>query len=127
MSMKVNSESMTDSLEDSINVSMLLELYAPLLTQRQLECVTLYFNEDLSLAEIAEISGITRQGVRDCIRKGVAILHETEKKLNLLAKREAREILYHRISAMLQLLADAHPECTDEIAGIQAAMAADVD
>lgn len=127
MSMKVNRDSMTDSLEDSVNVSMLLELYAPLLTERQTECVTLYFNEDLSLAEIAEICGITRQGVRDCIKKSVSILRETEEKLSLLAEREARDAKYHRVSEMLRSLADAHPECSGEITEIQSALAADVD
>ncbi len=127
MSMKVNRDSITDSLEDSVNVSLLLEMYAPLLTERQIECVSLYFNEDLSLAEIAELSGITRQGVRDCIRKSVAILHETEKKLGLLAKREAEDAKNSRISEMLSALANAHPECAKEIADIRSALAADAD
>ncbi len=127
MSMKVNRDSMTDSLEDSVNVSMLLELYAPLLTERQIECVTLYFDEDLSLAEIAELTGITRQGVRDCIRKSVAILRETEEKLGLMAKREAEDKKHTRIVEMLTHLADAHPPCADEIGEIMKAFEADAD
>ena len=49
--------------------SMLLDFYGQLLTEKQRECFDLHFNEDLSLSEIAEQSGISRQGVWDNIRR----------------------------------------------------------
>ena len=48
-------------------MTMLFDFYGELLTERQKEFFDLYYNEDLSLAEIAENAGISRQGVRDVI------------------------------------------------------------
>ncbi len=62
---------------------MLLDFYGSLLSERQRDVMELYYNEDLSLAEIAEDIGITRQGVRDAIKKSESILAETEEKLGL--------------------------------------------
>ena len=70
-----------DKLEDSISISMLLDFYGELLKERPRELLELYFGEDLSLSEISAMTGITRQGVRDAIRKGEAFLRETEEKL----------------------------------------------
>ena len=59
-----------------LHVSVLLDYYGAMLTEKQREVVDLYYNEDLSLAEIAEIAGITRQGVRDSIKRGEMTLRE---------------------------------------------------
>ena len=72
--------------EKNYEVSLLLDFYGDILTDKQREVVTLYYDEDLSLAEIAEHADITRQGVRDCIKRGEAVLFEMEEKLGL-AKR----------------------------------------
>ena len=66
--------------------SLLLDFYGDLLSERKKELIELYYNEDLSLAEIAEHSGITRQGVRDSIKRAEAQLKEYEERLGL-AKR----------------------------------------
>lgn len=70
----------------NLGYSLLLDIYAPLLTERQAELLSLYYNEDLSLAEIAEDFGISRQGAHDIIRRAEAALDDAEKKLGLLAK-----------------------------------------
>src|SRR5690242_9299871 len=67
-------------------VALLLDFYGALLTEKQFDMVDLYYNDDLSLAEIAESNGITRQGVRAAIKKGEGILVEAEEKLGLAAK-----------------------------------------
>lgn len=67
-------------------IGLLLDFYGSLLTSRQKDVISLYYEEDLSLAEIADEVGITRQGVRDAIKKAESILTETEEKLGL-AKR----------------------------------------
>ena len=59
--------------------SMLLDFYGELLTERQRECYDLHYNDDLSLAEIAEQSGVSRQCVWDNIRRAEASLQEIEK------------------------------------------------
>lgn len=70
----------------NLAIGLLLDFYGSLLSDRQREVISLYYEEDLSLAEIAESEGITRQGVRDAIKKAENILIETEEKLGL-AKR----------------------------------------
>ena len=66
--------------------SMLLDFYGQLLTEKQRECLDLHFNEDLSLSEIAEQSGISRQGVWDNIRRAEATLRELEEKTGLVRR-----------------------------------------
>ena len=65
---------------------MLLDLYGELLTEKQRECFDLHYNEDLSLSEIAEQSGISRQGVWDNIRRAEATLRELEEKTGLVGR-----------------------------------------
>lgn len=67
--------------EKNYKVSYLLDFYGNILTDKQKDAIDLYYNEDLSLAEIAEHVGITRQGVRDAIKRGEEILEEMEEKL----------------------------------------------
>lgn len=67
-------------------MSMLYDFYGDLLTDRQKEFYDLYYNEDLSLAEIAENYGISRQGVRDVIVRGEATLTEIEDKTHLIRR-----------------------------------------
>ena len=74
-----------------INMVYLYDIYAPLLNERQREVLDLYYNEDLSLAEIAEHESITRQGVRDSIKRGEQTLFELEDALGL-AEKSARLI-----------------------------------
>ena len=57
-----------------------------MLTQKQYEVIDYYYNEDLSLSEIAENEGITRQAVRDIIKKGERKLFEYEEKLLFMKK-----------------------------------------
>lgn len=66
-----------------LSISVLYDFYGELLTEKQQEVIELYYNEDLSLAEIASHSGITRQGVRDSIKRGECQLLEFEKQLGL--------------------------------------------
>lgn len=67
----------------NLDISILLDYYGNMLTEKQREVVEWYYNEDLSLAEIAEHTGITRQGVRDCIKRAESQLLECEERLGL--------------------------------------------
>ena len=67
-------------------MTLLFDFYGDVLTDRQKEFYDLYYNEDLSLAEIAENYGITRQGVRDVIVRAEAILSELEDKTGLIRR-----------------------------------------
>lgn len=66
--------------------SMLLDFYGELLTEKQRECYDLHYNEDLSLSEIAEQCGVSRQGVWDNIRRAEAALQEMEEKTGLICR-----------------------------------------
>ena len=77
--------------EKDLNISYLLDFYGELLSDRKRIIMDMYFNEDLSLSEIAEQIGISRQGVRDIIKKSEDELHFYEEKLGLAKKLQAVE------------------------------------
>ncbi len=66
-----------------LNYSALLDYYGAMLTDKQKDALSLYYNEDLSLSEISEIMGISRQGVMDIIRRGESQLNQLEQGLCL--------------------------------------------
>ena len=83
------------------SMTMLFDFYGDVLTDRQKEFYDLYYNEDLSLGEIAENYGITRQGVRDVIVRAEAVLTELEDKTGLIKR-------FHTMRGQLErLLQDA--------------------
>ncbi len=69
-----------------LHITFLLDFYGDMLTPKQREVVESYYNEDLSLAEIAEEKGITRQGVRDTVKRAEQQLVEMEERLGLVAR-----------------------------------------
>jgi len=73
-------------LAKNLEVVLLLDFYGDMLTNKQRDFLGYYYNDDLSLSEIAENEGITRQGVRDSIKRAEAQLFEMEERLGL-AKR----------------------------------------
>lgn len=85
---------------DTFTMSMLFDFYGELLTDKQKELFDLYYNEDLSLSEIAEQAEISRQGVRDAIVRAETILRETEDRLRLVRR-------YGGVEARVRKIADA--------------------
>ncbi len=70
-------------MSKDLTVNLLMDFYSELLTEKQREAMELYYNDDFSLAEIAEHMDISRQGVRDFIKRGEKQLFEFEAALNL--------------------------------------------
>lgn len=70
-------------MSKNLDVAILLDFYGGMLTDKQRDVIDLYYNQDLSLSEIAEHEGITRQGVRDSIKRGEVFLFELEEKLKV--------------------------------------------
>ncbi len=70
--------------EKNMKFPLLLDAYASLLTERKREILDYYYNEDYSLSEISELTGISRQGVRDSIKKSEEELYSIEEKLHLV-------------------------------------------
>ncbi len=75
-------------MSKDMRISLLLDFYGDMLTDKQREVIEYYYNDDLSLSEIAENEGITRQGVRDAIKRAELQLTEMEERLGF-AKRSA--------------------------------------
>lgn len=75
-------------MANNYKISALIDCYGSLLGEKQKNIIELYYNEDLSLSEIAEIEGITRQGVSDFIKRGETSLLQFEENLKLYEKSE---------------------------------------
>ncbi len=78
-------------MEKNVQISILLDTYGKLLTAKQSRLLDDYYNHDLSLSEIAENEGITRQAVRDNLKKGENKLFEYEEKLGIMKKTTMQE------------------------------------
>ena len=71
---------------DSVTMALLYDYYGELLTEKQKTCFDLYYNQDYSLAEIAENEGISRQGVHDSIVRAETMLRSCEDKIGCVAR-----------------------------------------
>ena len=80
-----------------LNVTILLDVYGQLLTEKQRNAIDMYYNEDWSLSEIADVIDICRQGVRDSIKQGEKHLTNYEEKLGIVER-------FHNISSKLEKL-----------------------
>ncbi len=93
-------------MEKKVEISMLCQLYGKLLTEKQCEIIEDYYNHDLSLSEIAENKQITRQAVRDIIKKGEHKLFEIEEKLQIMKRIMNQEKKIQGILAELSKIQD---------------------
>ena len=88
-------------MNEIVRLSMLLEIYKDLITEKQKNVLNLYYNQDLSLAEIADEYGISRQAARDNIKNGEKNLLDYESKLGLLDKRIRSSNIFDEINLEL--------------------------
>lgn len=91
----VKIKTFTDKIKGGLNtaknldVILLMDFYGDMLTKKQYSFLDHYYNDDLSLSEIAANESITRQGVRDAIKRAENLLYEMEEKLGLVARFES--------------------------------------
>ena len=90
----------------NLEISVLLDFYGEMLTEKQKEMIDYYYNDDLSLSEIADNLGITRQGVRDSIKRAETQLFEMEDHLHMVQR-------YNEIQDGLEQICEAAGKIAD--------------
>ena len=88
-------------MEERVLISLLLDFYGPLLTDQQRMSLQLHHEDDMSLGEIAEELGVSRQAVHDNLQRARHILNDYESKLHLVAQYEAREQVINELKDTL--------------------------
>jgi len=96
-------------------MALLFDFYGETLTDRQREFYDLYYNEDLSLAEIAENYGISRQGVRDVIVRAEAALTQLEDKTGIIRRFHVMQDQFRAIEEQVEAIRRCNAGRSDEI------------
>lgn len=102
--------------QDPTAMTLLFDYYGETLSDKQKTCFDLYYNQDYSLAEIAEEVGISRQGVHDSITRAEAVLRAMEEKTGCIAREQRLQADLAEISRLSTLLLDAKDESVRQIA-----------
>lgn len=95
----------------NLDMIMLLDFYGDMLTEKQRDFISYYYNDDLSLAEIAENAGISRQGVRDAIKRAEAQLTEMEDRLGFVKRFDAVKTGLSKISERAARINEENLKC----------------
>jgi predicted DNA-binding protein YlxM (UPF0122 family) len=115
-------------MKDDLKFLRLWDLYSPLLTNTQREITDLYFNFDLSLGEIAEQKGVSRQSVSDCLNKCRKQLEKYDKKLGFVQTLDdlSREYSAYMtaVNRWRERVKAKMPEMSDELDGLEKALVA---
>ena len=108
-------------MDDTFLRTMLFDFYGDLLTEKQKEYYDLHYNSDLSLFEIAEMNGTSRQAVWDIIRRAEQTLRQIEEKTGLVARAMQRRQTLAEIAALVDALPDSEIKqtITRKLAGIE--------
>lgn len=88
----------------ALEMTLLLDYYGDLLTEKQKTCFDLYYNQDLSLGEIAQEAGISRQGVHDSLARAEAALLDMEEKTGCVARARRQQQALQTICQAAQAL-----------------------
>ncbi|WP_273420543.1 YlxM family DNA-binding protein [Veillonella caviae] len=88
-------------MEERVLISLLLDFYGPLLTDKQRLSLQLHHENDMSLGEIADELGVSRQAVHDNLQRARHILNDYESKLHLVAQYEMREQVIQELKETL--------------------------
>lgn len=88
--------------EQRMRMSRLFTMYGGLLTEKQNQCLSLYFDDDMSLSEIAGEMEVSRQAVHDLLKRVEQTLEKYESKLGLLAQKEEQERKLQQVIELLQ-------------------------
>jgi predicted DNA-binding protein YlxM (UPF0122 family) len=98
-----------------VQIALLFDFYGQLLTEKQREIVDMYYNNDLSLGEISEQQGISRQGVYDSLKRAEKTLYDYEEKLGLVDRFLKQKDSMKQVIEMLDELINAEEYDKDKI------------
>lgn len=84
-------------MDKKLEISLLFDFYGVMLTDTQQQAVNLYYNDDLSLKETADILSMSRQGVRDALNRAQNILYDYEEKLRLCERFTSNKLEFEKI------------------------------
>ena len=96
--------------EKNLEIGYLLDFYGDILPERRRDIMDLYYNDDLSLSEIADNAGITRQGVRDSIKRAECILLDLEAKIGWAGRYRELGAALQKIEAQTRLIQSYHEQ-----------------
>ena len=94
--------------EKNMKIAYLIDFYADVLDDHTRDIMKAYYNDDLSLAEIAEDEGISRQGIRHIVKKGEDQLLSLESKLGIAQKHEEILMIGDELSQIIEKLEETH-------------------
>ena len=110
-------------MKDDLYFLQLWDMYSPLLTQTQKEVTDLYFNYDLSLGEIAEQKGVSRQSVSDCLQKSRKQMEKYEEKLGFLKTLNGLSMEYSAymttVLRWVEKMKENRQDMADELNGLE--------
>ncbi len=109
-------------LKEVVELSMLYDFYGELLTESAKRVFEGYVLDDMTLAEISEETGVSRQGIHDSIKKTEKKLYSFEEKLHLASKFEAMKEDVTRIREKAEQVKNGNMECLDDIISISCEM-----
>ena len=87
-----------------MTIPLLMDLYGQVLTERKRELLDYYYNEDYSLAEISEITGISRQGIRESVKKSEAELRSLDDSLQLIKRTQQLDLRIRKVREEIKKL-----------------------
>jgi predicted DNA-binding protein YlxM (UPF0122 family) len=102
-------------IEKTLRMALLFDSYGSVLTERQREFFSLYYNDDLSLGEIADNYRISRQAVYDILKRSETTLNELEEQLGLVRYKEQQSIRIAEMLAALMVVETAIAQAGPEI------------
>ena len=101
--------------DDIVYKSLLYDFYGELLTDKQNSIIDLYYNHDLTLSEISENTGISRQGVYDTLKRAENALDRYEKKLKLVERFNKHSMLIVEVNSKLEKILNSNIDDVEEI------------
>ena len=108
---------------DALEMALLFDYYGGMLTQKQYDCFDMRYNQDLSLGEIADALGVSRQAVCDNLTRTEALLRRMEENIGCVKRDIIRRQMIHEIlDAVTVLDASSDPAIFNSAQRIRAAV-----